>query len=183
MFRATELPQQPDTVRVTRSPLAGVDVVLEIAEAFGNVLDRPYRNVSKRRAPEIGVQNYSRGVDYASQRWTRRVMDGRGYRVDPLLLGSLCSSRAARSLDRGSHCVENDAARVLLEQRFHARSLEQPVDTRQVASGVGHRSRGGGTAGGLVTSFAGGTGGGGGAGTVYVRSLSPVGPRSRRISH
>ena len=64
---AGELAQEPDAVRVPRSPLAAFDIVFEIAESFGDMLDRSYRRVGERSASEIGVKHDACRVDYTSQ--------------------------------------------------------------------------------------------------------------------
>src|SRR5437667_2410661 len=64
---AGEFAQEPDAVRVSRPALTPFDIVFEIAESFGDMLDRSYRRVGERSASEIGVKHNACRVDYAPQ--------------------------------------------------------------------------------------------------------------------
>src|ERR1700693_1848981 len=108
-----------------------------------------------------------------------KALNRGGNACHPLLLGPLCTSLVAGGVDRASHRLEDNASRVLLQQRANTRALEQCVHAGQVASRIRHFFTEGGGAAGVAAGFAGG--GAGGAGAVKGRSLLPARPSRLRI--
>ena len=61
----------PDHVRNVlrpRTPPTRRQVVLEIAVAAPRCLDRPQGPIAQRRSPQVGVNDYTRGIDHPPRR-------------------------------------------------------------------------------------------------------------------
>src|SRR5215210_4505581 len=103
-------------MRIARSTVTGVEVVLEIAESFGNFFYRPDRDISEGCAAQVGVQDHARGIDDSAQRRLRSLTQGRDDAVSPLPLAAVELACAARSIDRASHSVEHHRPRMLVQK-------------------------------------------------------------------
>jgi len=64
---------QPLDVHVALAALAGGDIELQIAVNAGDFADAFERGFGQRRASQVGVQDYSRGIDHRTQRGRERL--------------------------------------------------------------------------------------------------------------
>ena len=122
-LRAGDLAQQPLDVGVTRAPLAGGQVELEVRVALGRRRHRGPRARRQRSATEVRVHHDAGGVEHASQRG-----------LEPL-------ARPRHEVDVGG--VPSEDLRAPLGQLGPRHRRRQPVDRRQLAQSLAHaRGRG-----------------------------------------